>query len=1049
MNGKACLVLGWCCGASLLHAQAVLPRVVKPVDDASFVRIGHSAHPAIATARDMGRVPSDAPVERVLLLLRASPEQDAALEQLLTDLTDPRSSRFQQWLTPEQFGEQFGPAQEDVDAITNWLRNRGLTVNRVSKGRRSVEFSGTARDVESAFHTQIHSFEINGELHVANANEIAIPEALMAVVVGVASMHDFRLRPLHHVVARQDAVGIDNDPAGGGHTIVPYDFAKIYNIAPLWSSAYDGTGQSIAIVNNTNIDPNDVTLFRAQFGLPVNHPTIIVDGADPGILDQASELEADLDVEWAGAVAKGASIQLVVAASTNSTDGVVLSSQYIVDNNLAPVMSLSFGGCESDIGSENQFFNSLWQQAAAQGISVFVSAGDSGSAGCDAPSSTGRNGANTTQPASGGFAVNGLASTPYNVAVGGTQFNDVASPGTYWNSVNDANQASAKGYIPEVVWNDSSYTFAGAQANSLYAASGGVSSVYATPAWQTGDGVPTVDPGASAQHHRYLPDVSLTAGSHDGYMVESRGVLVQVAGTSASSPSMAGLMAILNQYTGARSGNPNPRLYSIAAQAPAVFHDVTSGTNAVPCAGGSANCSAATGGAGNAGMMNGYSAGAGYDLATGLGSVDGYALALHWAGAASYAGYLDAANCQSLSGWAADRTRLNQSIVVNIFDGTTLLGSVTANLSRPDVGAFLGDSGLHGFTFALPAIVSAGGSHAIHLVFESSSVELGASPTTLSCSSTSTSPKYEGWADNASCTGINGWAADLNRPGVSIQVSLWFNGIEIASAAANLSRPDVGAALGDNGLHGYTLNPPANYRDGVARTYSVHFESSSTTLSGGSAIQLTCSTAPSYAGYLDSASCSGISGWAANRSALSQSIAVDLVQGSTILLTVLADLSRPDVGAYLGDNGLHGFSFATPAGLRDGAAHILNLRYSGTTQSIGNSPLTLQCSAAPAAIYAGNLDVAGCTSIEGWAADRDHLNASIGVEIYEGTTLVGSAAANGPRPDVGAFLGDNGLHGFSWAAPQILKDGSAHPVSIHPAGSASALPGAQTWTCAP
>jgi subtilase family serine protease len=291
------------------------------------------------------------------------------------------------------------------------------------------------------------------------------------------------------------------------------------------------------------------------------------------------------------------------------------------------VLSLSFGSCEAENGSANSFYNSLWEQAASQGISVFVAAGDSGSAMCDLNYSTTKSGADNTAPASHGFGVNGLASTPYNVAVGGTEFNDSASPSSYWNTSNNGNEASAKTYIPETAWNESSYT-AGAANNSLYAGGGGVSDIYATPSWQTGTGVPVSDPGASAQHHRYVPDVSLSAASHDGYLIYQEGQLELVGGTSAATPAFAGLMAILDQHSGGPSGNPNTRFYPLATQYPTLFHDVTAGTNAVPCVGGSPNCSSIT--PATNGAMDGYRAGPGYDLATGWGSVDAYALALKW-----------------------------------------------------------------------------------------------------------------------------------------------------------------------------------------------------------------------------------------------------------------------------------------------------------------------------------------------------------------------------------------------------------------------------------
>jgi subtilase family serine protease len=556
-------------------------------------------------------------MERIQMQLTSSPEQEAELEQLLSGQHDAASPHFQEWLSPEQFGERFGPAQQDIDAVVGWLEDNGFHVSEIGRGRRTLEFSGTASQVEIAFHTEMRQYEVAGVVHLANATDVAIPEALAPVIGGVVSLHDFRHQPMHQVLGQMPAPATNLN--GGARGLSPYDFAAIYNVTQLWNSNWDGTGQSVAIAGRTNIKLSDVTTFRSTFGLPANNPQVILNGRDPGIVGTGEEMEADLDVEWSGGVAKGATIKFVVSASTNASDGVDLSTQYIVNNNVAPVVSVSFGLCEAYMGSGNAFYNSLWQQAAAQGISVFVSSGDSGSAGCDSPG--------VRTPASHGLGVNGLASTPYNVAVGGTQFADTTSAATYWNTGNDAHLASAKGYIPETTWNESVYTTANATSNNLYAGSGGVSSIYANPSWQTGAGVPTVDPGTTSGHHRYLPDVSLTAAGHDGYLVFLEGGLYMVGGTSASSPSFAGLMAIVDQYSGGRNGNPNTRFYSLAAQASAAYHDVTTGTIAVPCAGGSPGCSTATG---TVGKINGYNAGAGYDLATGLGSVNAYTLAYNW-----------------------------------------------------------------------------------------------------------------------------------------------------------------------------------------------------------------------------------------------------------------------------------------------------------------------------------------------------------------------------------------------------------------------------------
>jgi len=597
------------------------PRITRPVDDNSIQRLPNTRRPLALPEYDRGRVAGNLPMERIQIHLNSSPEQAADLEQLLQDQQDPSSANYHAWLSPEQFGERFGPARQDLDAVTGWLQNHGFHTVTVAAGRRSIEFSGTVQQVEEAFQTEMHQYLVDGEAHIANATEIAIPVALAPVLEGVVSLHDFRHKALHRVVTPETNL------TGGSHGILPYDFAAIYNVASLWNNHFDGTGQTVAIAGRTNINPADITTFRTAFGLPASNTQIIVNGANPGIVSSAEEAEADLDVEWAGGVAKGATVKFVVSRSTNASDGVDLSSSYIVNNNLASAMSVSFGDCESVLGTGNSFYNGLWSQAAAQGISVFVAAGDNGSAACDAPASSKGN-KNTTTPAVFGLAVNGLASTPYNVAVGGTEFNDTASPATWWNTSNDAQSASAKGYIPEVVWNESSYTTAGAAGNGLWAGSGGISMEYARPFWQTGTGVPVVDPGTTNQKHRLLPDVSLTAAGHDGYLIYQEGSLYQVGGTSASTPSMAGIMTIVNQYSGGRNGNPNLKLYPLASH-PAIYHDVTTGTNAVPCEGGTPNCSAAAPAA-NTGVLTGYNAGVGYDLATGWGSMDAYALAANW-----------------------------------------------------------------------------------------------------------------------------------------------------------------------------------------------------------------------------------------------------------------------------------------------------------------------------------------------------------------------------------------------------------------------------------
>jgi pseudomonalisin len=568
-------------------------RITRFIDDEQTVTLRGNRHPLAIAQYDAGAVAPDFPMEHMLLTLLPGAAQQDALNQFVDAQHNPQSAYYHQWLTPEQYGERFGISDADAARIVEWLQGHGMEVEEVTAGRRAIVFSGTAAQVEEAFHTPIHAYKIGDELHHANAKDPEIPAALVQVVGGVVSLHDFHSEPMHGPVRKPSSS--PDFTSGGAYYLAPADFAAIYGLNPLYQSSINGSGQSIAIVARSNIHLADVRQFRTFFGLPAHDPQIIVNGTDPGIFSSGEETEAVLDVEWSGAVARNATIRFVVSKSTNSTDGVDLSAQYIVNHNLAPVMSTSFGLCEAALGSSgNSFLNSLWQQAAAQGISVFVSSGDSGAAGCDSASAS---------TATHGRAVNGLCSTPYSVCVGGAEFNDRANPSLYWSSSNTAGtQASAHGYIPEVVWNESG------AGDGLWASGGGASAIYPKPSWQAGAGVP-------ADGKRDVPDVSLSAAGHDGYLIYQSGGFYVVGGTSAASPSFAGVMALVVQHRAARQGNANTVFYSLRTKqregGALVFRDITSGNNSVP---GEAGFSAATG----------------YDQATGLGSVDASVLVDHW-----------------------------------------------------------------------------------------------------------------------------------------------------------------------------------------------------------------------------------------------------------------------------------------------------------------------------------------------------------------------------------------------------------------------------------
>ncbi|MGA7401562.1 MAG: S53 family peptidase [Candidatus Sulfotelmatobacter sp.] len=661
-------------------------RVPSFVDDEQRITLHGDRHPLAILQYDAGTVSPDFRMERMLLTLQPDAAQQDALLQLLDAQHDSESPYYHQWLTPEQFGERFGVSEADATQVSRWLQVHGMEVEEVTAGRRSIVFSGTAAQVEEAFHTQIHFYKTGSQVHHANASDPEIPAAFAGVVGGVVSLHDFRSEPMH-TGAR---IPTPDYTSGNSYYLAPADFATIYDLGPLYQQSISGTGQSVAIVARSNINIADARQFRSSFGLPANDPQIIVNGTDPGILSAGEETEADLDVEWSGAVARNAAVKFVVSKSTNSSDGTYLSAQYIVSHNLAPVMSMSFGLCEAALGSSgNSFINSLWQQAAAQGITVFVSSGDSGAPGCDSSSAS---------KATHGRGVNGLCSTPYSVCVGGTEFNEGAKSSLYWSPSNaSGTQSSALSYIPEVVWNESG-------SGGLWASGGGASTLYAKPSWQTGTGVP-------ADGKRDVPDVSLTSAGHDGYLMYQNGGLYVVGGTSAAAPSFAGVMALVVQHSAARQGNANTTFYSLAGKQRAggasVFHDITSGNNSVP---------------GEAG----FAATVGYDQATGLGSIDASVLVSHWSDAAATPSFHVAASSTSLPVTVG----LSNSVTLTV----TISGGFDAAVAFSVTGLPTGISG----TFTRAALPAPGSGTSILLITASKTAKPGNYSATISATSGAT-----------------------------------------------------------------------------------------------------------------------------------------------------------------------------------------------------------------------------------------------------------------------------------------------------------------------
>ncbi len=597
-------ILATLCVALCTHAAMAAPEMVA---------LAGNTRPEASLANDRGALPRDMALDHMELLLKRPPESEAALQALITGLHDRGSAQYHHWLTASAFGASFGPADADITAVTTWLREQGFAVNGIAAGRMTIDFSGTVGQVSDSFQIELHRLSVKGVAHFANMSDPRIPERLAGVIAGIVSLHDFR----PHTNFRPRSSYTFANSAGTVEAVVPADLATIYNFKPLFAGGINGRGQTIVAIEDTDVySEADWTSFRSAFGLSSYrtgslrqvHPAGSNACADPGVV-AGNELEAELDVEWASAAAPGASIVLAACADTTTTFGGLLALQNLLDGaNPPPIVSISYGECEAENGAAaNAACNATYEQADALGVSVFVAAGDQGAASCDAGGFV----------ASHGIGVSGFASTPYNVAVGGTDFGDTyaGTNATYWNTANGATYGSAKSYVPEIPWNNSCasalislyqgyptpYGISG-YCNSysgiletilttIGAGSGGPSQCatgapaaagvvggscggYAKPAWQSLVGVP-------ADKVRDIPDISLFAASgvwgHYFVFCDSDtadgGASCTGApsgwsgagGTSFASPIMAGIQALVNQKTAERQGNPNPVYYRLAA----------------------------------------------------------------------------------------------------------------------------------------------------------------------------------------------------------------------------------------------------------------------------------------------------------------------------------------------------------------------------------------------------------------------------------------------------------------------------------------------------
>jgi hypothetical protein len=688
------------------------------------VTVAGSVHPLTRRAADLGAVNPDMELDGIVLNTGLSTAQQNDMETLLGALQNPASAQYHHWLTQEEFGARFGLSDADLDKVKGWLRSEGFTVERVASSRNAIYFRGTAGQVESAFHTQLRQYGLGQRTHFANATELQVPAGIAQVLLNVRGLNNFRLKP--NVQRTSPKMKTEFTYAAGESFLTPGDWATIYDVLPIYSAGYDGTGSDVGVVGQTYAPQVDIDNFRQAAGLTATKLTYVC--IDPvtsnctgasAISTEGDLGEADLDIEWSGGIARNAMVHFVYAPysdvnRTANSLGVFDALQYAVESykvpgtgTVLPVISMSYTDCESSMyGSsgaiDSGYYNyimSIGQQANSQGQTIVVASGDSGAAGCDAQ------GEAADVPAKYGAWVNVPDDSPNYTAVGGTALSgDSGDPSAYWDQTPEQ-VVTALQYIPETVWNECS-------GSGLAASGGGVSTVFPQPGWQQ---TPSGYLGASG---RFVPDVAFAAaGGHNSYMYCSEdndsaaygkmcangfwssggseeSVFYSVGGTSAATPSFAGMLTLLTQKYGPQ-GNLNPTLYKLAHNAATystVFHDITGGNNVVPCVAGSNGC---------ANGLLGWNAGPGYDMATGLGSIDGWQLYVALGGPAL------AATNTSVTATNLSSLYLGQTATLTATVNSATAGSITGVVTFKVAGSAIGSAQLAGGTATLTVVASA------------------------------------------------------------------------------------------------------------------------------------------------------------------------------------------------------------------------------------------------------------------------------------------------------------------------------------------------------
>ncbi len=735
MTAKLPTKFRWVCGllaacsmiVTSASAQKIAPRIGGEIKSAEQTVLKNSLHPMAQPQFDAGRLAADTRLNGITLVFNRSAAQEAALKALIADEQNPASPRYHQWLTPDEFAAQFGMADEDLRKAESWLEQQGFSIDYIARSKNAIHFSGTARQVEQAFSTEMHIYKINGTQHFAPSTELSVPSALAPAVLGIKNLDDFR--PKSHVVLNRNGrvKPAFTSSQTGNVFFTPGDIATVYDIQPLYNSSITGQGQSITLVGQSAIQTSDIEAFESAAGLPVKDPTqyLVPDSGNSIVYADGDESESDIDIEWSGAIAPGAAINFVYVGN-NTNYGAFDAIVYAVDENIGNIVSSSYGECEAELtgatlgsGAPTEpTLESALEQGTAQGQTFIAAAGDEGSTDC-----YGTNGLTTAQQEA--LAVDYPGSSPYVTSMGGTEISSANSAydtsGTaYWAAATSSDViTSALQYIPEVVWNDDAAN-CGAT-NCLSAGGGGASSLFSKPSWQTGV------PGIPSDGQRDVPDLALYASSSfPGFLYctsdssawgsgqsgscangfrDSNDVYLTVAGgTSFDGPIFAGIVALISQKQGYTTGQGlvNSTLYTLASDSTtyaSAFHDITSGNN--DCDAGSANCSGTIG----------FSAGVGYDQASGLGSLDVNNLAAAWPASSSTGPTLITTTTTVTASTSAPNINVNDTFTVTVTAASgTPTGSVTITVdSNAPTTETLAANGTYVYTTSFATV----GSHTV------------------------------------------------------------------------------------------------------------------------------------------------------------------------------------------------------------------------------------------------------------------------------------------------------------------------------------------------